>query len=114
MKNMLPIMCVAAVCSAAGAGATCEGDVNGDTNVGLEDLVAVLQDWGCMKGCDGDATGDGMVNQFDLLAVLSNWGPCNDGSGCTTMADCDDGDPCTIDFCLGGNCFHLPAGPGCQ
>jgi hypothetical protein len=45
----------------------------------------------------GDATGDGRVNVDDLIAVISNWGPCkncmedmaplNDGSGTVNVDD---------------------------
>jgi len=33
-------------------------------------------------------------------------------SSCTTAADCDDGDACTIDTCVGGTCNHAPD-PAC-
>ncbi len=32
---------------------------------------------------------------------------------CTTAQDCDDGDPCTTEYCASGKCAHLPV-PGCS
>jgi membrane-associated phospholipid phosphatase len=43
---------------------------------GLDDLLAVLANWGeCPGGpsCPGDLDGDGLVGLDDLLVVLSNW-----------------------------------------
>ncbi len=39
-------------------------------------------------------------------AVLTGW-YC--ATGCTTPAECDDGNDCTEDFCEGGACTHLSA-----
>ena len=62
-----------------GAGATPDGTVN------LDDLLALLANWGgCPTPpaeCPWDVAGagaapDGTVNLDDLLALLANWGPC--------------------------------------
>jgi hypothetical protein len=50
------------------------GDVTGDGHVGVDDLLAVIADWGCLGPCTGDATGDGTVGVDDLLLVIANWG----------------------------------------
>lgn len=50
------------------------GDVTGDGHVGVDDLLAVIADWGCGGSCTGDATGDGAVGVDDLLLVIANWG----------------------------------------
>ena len=50
------------------------GDVTGDGHVGVDDLLAVIADWGCFGSCNGDATDDGYVGVDDLLLVIANWG----------------------------------------
>lgn len=55
---------------------TCPPDLNGDSQVNVADMLALLSDWGACSGCDGDLTGDGMVNTLDLLNLLSAWGNC--------------------------------------
>ncbi|MFM7053003.1 MAG: hypothetical protein ACKOYN_12865 [Planctomycetota bacterium] len=102
-----------ALCAAASAGDGCPGDLDGNANVDVQDLLIVLSDWQCTSKCAGDANGDGIVDVQDILEVLMSWGPCG-ASGCTTNADCNDGDACTVDFCIMGTCYNLPfPGPGC-
>lgn len=58
-----------------GGAAPCPGDTDGDNDVDLEDLLAVLGNFGCTGGgCAGDADGDGDTGLPDLLLVLSNFG----------------------------------------
>jgi hypothetical protein len=53
------------------------------------------------KKCDGDINGDGEVNVLDLLILLENWGPCPQQEGnecdfpgvCGTHQLCGQGDP---------------------
>jgi len=58
---------------------------------------------------------DGGIDPADLPADLSG----DDGAGpedtppACQPADCDDGDPCTLDVCQGGTCRHTPV-PGCR
>ena len=54
----------------------CPADIDGDTVVGLSDLLSLLATWGQCKGCPADFDGDGTVGLSDLLALLANWGPC--------------------------------------
>ena len=56
----------------------CEGDVNGNGDVGFSDLLAILTAWGpCPPGdCPEDLDGNGEVGFGDALIVLLNWGPC--------------------------------------
>lgn len=63
---------------AGGAASTppCTGDVDASGEVGFDDLLAVLTDWGACGGCPSDLDGDGVVGFDDLLAVLVGWGPC--------------------------------------
>ena len=55
----------------------CQGDANGDGVVDIEDLLDLIEDWGCVgKACAADFNGDGIVNIDDLLVLFSDWGPC--------------------------------------
>jgi len=52
------------------------GDVDGDGNVGVNDLLAVISAWGDWPVggvCGPDLNMDGSVNVNDLLAVISDW-----------------------------------------
>lgn len=44
--------------------------------IGVLDLLAVLDEWGCTGNCNADFDGNGDVNIIDLLIVIGNWGPC--------------------------------------
>ncbi len=50
------------------------GDLNGDGIVGIDDLLALLSQWGPCGGCSGDIDGSGDVGVDDLLALLANYG----------------------------------------
>ena len=54
------------------------GDVNSDGSINVQDLLAVVNNWGpCAQApnfCPAEATGDGTVNVHDLLAVINHWG----------------------------------------
>ena len=55
--------------------APCPGDVDGDSLVNVDDLLAVISDWGQVgDGTDIDESGSVDVN--DLLVVISAWGAC--------------------------------------
>lgn len=54
----------------------CDADVNDDTVVDVDDLLALLGDWGPCPGCPTDLDDDGDVDVDDLLALLGDWGPC--------------------------------------
>ncbi len=56
----------------------CRGDANGDFQVNVQDLVAVVSDWGTGgQGNNGDVAPPlGIVDVEDLLAVLQAWGAC--------------------------------------
>ena len=49
-------------------------DLNGDCNVGVVDLLALLGAWGTNAGHPADFDGDGSVGVSDLLMLLGDWG----------------------------------------
>jgi Zn-dependent metalloprotease len=49
-------------------------DVDKDGEVGVIDLLAVIDQWG--TGGSADVNGDGVVDVGDLLAIVDTWGPC--------------------------------------
>jgi len=53
------------------------GDVNGDDVVDVNDLLALLGQWGQPDGA-ADINNDGTVNVNDLLILLANWGQESD------------------------------------
>lgn len=50
------------------------GDLDGDGDVGVVDLLQLLRDWGPCPGCASDGDGDGVVTVVDMLALLAAWG----------------------------------------
>ncbi len=63
-------------------GAACPADTNGDGQVNVTDLLAVIGAWGTCPApcppstCVADINGDCNINVTDLLAVIGAWGPC--------------------------------------
>ncbi len=58
---------------------TCIGDLNEDLEVGVGDLLAIIEAWGpCDKvnPCNADLDDDDVVAVGDLLVLISNWGAC--------------------------------------
>ena len=54
----------------------CPADLDGDSTVGILDLLALLAAWGPNPGHHADVDSDGTVDIFDLLTLLASWGPC--------------------------------------
>ncbi len=54
----------------------CAGDIDGDDEVGILDLLALLAAWGANPGHAADLDGDGVVGILDFLSLLDAWGPC--------------------------------------
>jgi hypothetical protein len=54
----------------------CVGDVNGDGQVGTDDLLDAIAHWGPCSGCASDLDGDGQVGTNDILGLIAHWGPC--------------------------------------
>ena len=61
---------------AEATGFDCGGDIDGSGVVGVDDLLAVLSDWGSCAGCITDLNGDGVVGVDELLVVIADWGQC--------------------------------------
>ena len=57
-------------------GTFCQADVDSDGSVGVNDLLAVIAEWGCSGTCEADITDDGLVNVQDLLELIAAWGTC--------------------------------------
>jgi len=57
-------------------GSDCEGDLNADGDVNVNDLLVLIAAWGPCDGCDADLNTDGVVNVNDLLVLIAAWGPC--------------------------------------
>ena len=54
----------------------CPGDIDDSGTVGVMDLLAVLDEWGCTGECIADVNNDDVVDVLDLLLVLGEWGTC--------------------------------------
>ncbi|MHC5001882.1 MAG: hypothetical protein ACYTJ0_02050 [Planctomycetota bacterium] len=56
---------------------TCTADIDGSGAVDVDDLLAVILDWGTDgSGHGGDVDHSGLVDSDDLAAVILEWGPC--------------------------------------
>ncbi|MHC4993409.1 MAG: hypothetical protein ACYTGC_20795 [Planctomycetota bacterium] len=55
---------------------SCKGDTDLDGVVGIDDLMAVVLDYGNQDPCGTDTNGDGIVDVDDLIQVILRWGPC--------------------------------------
>lgn len=55
---------------------TCPWDLDGNGDVGVTDLLAMLAAWGTPALGPPDMDGDGFVGVTDLLALLGHWGGC--------------------------------------
>lgn len=55
-----------------GRGGGMAGDLNGDGEVNVSDLLALLAAFG--SSADGDCNSDGVTDVSDLLILLSNFG----------------------------------------
>jgi hypothetical protein len=56
-------------------GPACAGDVNGNNQVDVGDLLFIITNWNAPGG-PADINGSGLVDVVDLLIVINNWGPC--------------------------------------
>jgi hypothetical protein len=77
--------------------------------VGVIDMLALLGQWE-QVGVSCDYTGTPGVGTIEFLELIGRWGPC---PTCSDAGDCDDGNPCTIDACVAGECVSTPASGDC-
>jgi hypothetical protein len=54
----------------------CEGDVDQNGAVNVDDLLEIFAAWGDPNPGAADLNGDGVCNGQDLVLVLSGWGAC--------------------------------------
>ena len=50
------------------------GDVDGDSDVDVEDILEILAQWLCDQDCSADVDGNGSVDVTDILLALANYG----------------------------------------
>ncbi|MDG2291468.1 MAG: S8 family serine peptidase [Phycisphaerales bacterium] len=55
----------------------CPADIDGNGTVGVDDLLALIANWGPCNGCAGDFDGSGAIGVDDLLLLIGSWGPCS-------------------------------------
>ena len=53
---------------------SCLADFDGDTVVGINDVLYLLSQFGCIGNCDADITNDFNVNVNDVLQLLQAFG----------------------------------------
>ena len=51
----------------------CLADLDGDGDIGVNDLLSLLNAWGTGAG---DIQGDGRTDIDDILLILGGWGNC--------------------------------------
>tara|TARA_Y100000589_G_scaffold178854_2_gene169414 strand:- start:1286 stop:1870 length:585 start_codon:yes stop_codon:yes gene_type:complete len=54
----------------------CLGDVDGDGQVNVDDILSVISAFGACGGCPEDMDGDGQVGVYEILIILDTWGAC--------------------------------------
>lgn len=54
----------------------CVGDFDGDSVVGVSDLLQLIGAWGACQDCQEDLDGNGFVDVGDVLQLISAWGEC--------------------------------------
>ncbi len=54
----------------------CDGDLDGDRQVGPADLAILLGGYGYCRSCPEDLDGDRTVDDRDLHILIANWGQC--------------------------------------
>lgn len=98
----------------------CAGDLNGDGNVNIDDLVIVINNWGTSGGPNGiaDVNHNGIVDIDDLVFVIRHWGlcppPCPFPFVCnqTVVYPCnEEGLPCFCATAFGGGSSCVQKAP---
>jgi hypothetical protein len=63
-------------CQEARCAPPCPADFDGSGDVGVTDLVSIVEAWGPCAACPEDLDGSGDVGVTDLVALLVAWGDC--------------------------------------
>ncbi|MHC4219651.1 MAG: hypothetical protein ACYSU7_14505, partial [Planctomycetota bacterium] len=71
---------------------------------------SILAQWGLLGTSCDLGVGDPGVSINEFLDFLAHFGPCPE---CAAGPDCDDGNPCTDDDCVEGECVNTPIAPCC-
>ncbi len=85
----------------------CPGDFNADGRVDGVDLGQLINAWGVggEEIACADFDFDGQVSGQDFGLFFQSWGSCPIDP-CSDLS-CDDGDECTVDYCVAGSCRHV-------
>src|SRR5688572_18105835 len=84
LAAFLVVITTMVVSTHARASQCAPADITGDDLVGVDDLLAVIDNWGGPTNNPADIAppgGDGSVSVDDLLLVIDNWGPTGFASG---------------------------------
>lgn len=79
---------IAVISLSSFAGTACPPDINNDTVVNAQDLLAVVSAWGACGDCVADIApigGNDQVNSGDLVSVIAAWGSC---AACSPSQGC--------------------------
>ena len=101
----------------------CVADIDGDCEVGTDDLIGVLLAWGTAD-VDADVNGDHTVNVVDLFRIIQSWGACppceggvhSDAGDCCVgqfTPGCDHAGCCTVVCDLDPTCCEIAWDPTC-
>ncbi|MDG2424941.1 MAG: hypothetical protein P8M22_13305 [Phycisphaerales bacterium] len=53
----------------------CDADLDGDHDIDVEDLLSLIEDWGCEgESCAGDVNDNGITDIEDLLDLIADFG----------------------------------------
>lgn len=55
----------------------CQGDIDGNNSVDVNDILSLIGAFGPCQGCDEDLDQNGSVDVNDLLGMISSYGPCD-------------------------------------
>jgi hydroxyacylglutathione hydrolase len=81
--RVIAIFCAVIIGQSASASACAPADITANDVVDVDDLLAVINQWGAKESSAdiAPAGGNGIVDVDDLLAVINNWGPTGFASG---------------------------------
>jgi hypothetical protein len=101
--------------AAAGAGCSCDGDLNANGSVDAADLAILLGAWNT-RGAESDLDGSGAVDAADLGILLGQWGACSGPANdtCQTAAILPSSWDQALPFCTVNAGTDGPANAACE